>query len=49
MEVSNFLKEAIVGALRISGPRSFHASIQNGKKLLENLAICNILALNKGG
>ena len=49
LEISDFLNEDIVGAFLISGPRSFHALMQNGKKLLGNLSVCGVPALNKVG
>ena len=39
MEISDFLNEDVVGALRMSGVRLFHALMQNGKKVVENLSV----------
>ena len=39
MEISDFLNEDVVGALHMSGVRLFHALMQNGKKVFENLSV----------
>ena len=49
LEISSFLNADIVGAPRISGPRSPHAWIQNGKRLLENFCVWGVPALSKVG
>ena len=49
MEISDFLNEDMVGALRMVGVRLFHALMQNGKKVFENLSVRDMFSLSKVG
>ena len=49
MEISDFLNEDMVGGLRMSGVRLFHALMQNGKKVFENLGVRDMFSQSKVG